>query len=430
MINQIKAGEEESAGQPGDGQVKPSLFMERCLNSLAGSPVIIPKLTHFRAAQTPDGRIFCCYSARAIASLESSVAKRFTHKVWSSALISGSLLLAGCGEQEAIRVYQAPKEKAAHAGHGHAHGSAPSAVERPSAPARPKLDYTVPAGWTEVPQNQVSVANFNIDGAGGLKANVSIAPLPPLANRETEVVNMWRQQMGMPEISKEEADKLLSSAEVAGKQGRLFEIANTASGSEGVQRIVTVMQHDTDTSWFYKISGDDALVTKEKANFLAFIKSVRFGAGGGTAGSDAAATVPSPAGGSGSKWAVPATWKEVAPGAMVLAKFQMPPQKDATAEVTVSVFPSDTGGNLANINRWRGQLKLEPVDAAGLAKLVQPLDSSIPGAILVDMDNNDDRIVGAIVPRGGQWYFYKLRGATAVVEAQKAAFVAFARSEP
>lgn len=331
--------------------------------------------------------------------------------------MSGSLLLAGCGEQEAIRVYQAPKEEASLIGAGHARDAAPTAVERPTAPARPKLDYTVPAGWTEVPQNQVSVANFNIDGAGGLKANVSIASLPPLANRETEVVNMWRQQMGMAEISKEEADKLLTSAEVAGKQGRLFEIANTPSSSEGAQRIVTVMQHDPDTSWFYKISGDDALVTKEKANFLAFIKSVRFAAS-------------APVAASGFKWSVPGDWKEVAPGAMQMAKFQVPPQKDATAEVTVSVFPSDTGGNLANINRWRAQLKLGAVDAAGLAKVVQPLDSTVSGAILVDMDNNGDRMLGAIVPRGGQWYFYKLRGATAVVEAQKAAFVAFARSEP
>jgi hypothetical protein len=341
--------------------------------------------------------------------------------------MSGSLLLAGCGEQETIRVYQAPKEQASHAGHGHAHGSAPTAVERPSAPARPKLDYTVPAGWTEVPQNQVSVANFNIDGTGGLKANVSIAPLPPLANRETEVVNMWRQQMGMPEISKEETDKLLSSVEVAGKQGRLFEIANTASGSEGVQRIVTVMQHDSDTSWFYKISGDDALVAKEKANFLAFIKSVKFGGSG--AGTTASVAAPASTG-SGGDWQLPSGWKVVAPGAMQTAKYQVTGEKDATGEVTVSVFPSDTGGNLANVNRWLGQVKLPPVDEAGLAKMMQPLDPANPKAVLVDMDNKGDRMLGAIVPRGGQWFFYKFRGNTALVEANKAAFIAFAKAEP
>jgi hypothetical protein len=36
---------------------------------------------------------------------------------------------------------------------------------------------------------------------------------------------------------------------------------------------------------------------------------------------------------------------------------------DGKAEVTVSAFPGDTGGLLANLNRWRGQIGLEPVQA-------------------------------------------------------------------
>ena len=298
-------------------------------------------------------------------------------------------------------------------------------VERPAPPARPGLTYKVPTGWSEAAPNQVSVANFTIVGPDGKTANASIAPLPPLGNRETEVVNMWRQQMGLSEISSEEVGKLLTEVDVADAKGKMFEIAGPADATEGQQSIITVMQHGPETSWFYKISGDEALVTKEKSNFLAFIKSVRFNKSTPSAG------MPAPAASSkNSKWKTPDDWQEVAPGAMQAAKFQVPPQKDATAEVTVSVFPSDTGGNLANVNRWRGQLKLSPVDETGLAKLVQPLDSGISGAILVDMENQGDRMIGAIVPRGGQWFFYKLRGGPAAVEAQKAAFVAFARSEP
>jgi hypothetical protein len=295
---------------------------------------------------------------------------------------------------------------------------------RPSPPERPELTYKVPAGWSEAAPNQVSVANFTIVGSDGKTANASIAPLPPLGNRETEVVNMWRQQMGLDEISPEEVGKLLSEVEVADAKGKMFELAGSATGTEGQQRIITVMQHNPETSWFYKISGDEALVTKEKSNFLAFIKSVRFSVATRDRSSSSAKSS------STSSWKIPADWQEVAPGAMQVAKFQVPQQKDATAEVTVSVFPSDTGGNLANVNRWRGQLKLGPVDEASLSKLVQPLDPKISGAILVDMENQGDRLIGAIVPRGGQWFFYKLRGGPAAVEAQKAAFVAFARSEP
>jgi len=356
------------------------------------------------------------------------VAKRLTNKIWSFALVSGCLAFTGC-EKESIRVYQAPKEAASPvSAHGDM-GRAPSMVENPTPPARPELTYKVPTGWSEAAPNQVSVANFTIVGPDGKTANASIAPLPPLGNRETEVVNMWRQQMGLDEISPEEVGKLLSEVEVADAKGKMFELAGAATGTEGQQRIITVMQHSPETSWFYKISGDEALVTKEKSNFLAFIKSVRFSRpiAEVTASDRSTGSAKSS---SGSSWKIPADWQEVAPGAMQVAKFQVPPQKDATAEVTVSVFPSDTGGNLANINRWRGQLKLGPVDEASLSKLVQPLDPEISGAILVDMENQGDRMIGAIVPRGGQWFFYKLRGGPAAVEAQKAAFVAFARSKP
>ncbi len=350
--------------------------------------------------------------------------KRLTHKIWSFALASGCLALVGC-EQESIRVYQAPKETArslsSHGDMGRAH----SMVERPTPPARPELTYKVPLGWSEVAPNQVSVANFTITGADGKTANASIAPLPPLGNRETEVVNMWRQQMGLSEITSEEVGKLLTDVEVADSKGKMFELVGSASGSDSQQSIITVMQHSPETSWFYKISGDTALVTKEKSNFLDFIKSVRFERSTASAG-----PVTSTPAGKTSRWKIPADWQEVAPGAMQVAKFQVPPQKDATAEVTVSVFPSDTGGNLANVNRWRGQLKLDPVDEAGLAKLAQPLDSQTLGAIVVDMENQGDRMIGAIVPRGGQWYFYKMRGGSPAVEAQKAAFVSFARAEP
>jgi hypothetical protein len=115
---------------------------------------------------------------------------------------------------------------------------------------------------------------------------------------------------------------------------------------------------------------------------------------------------------------------------MQVAKFAVPDQGDAKAEVAVSVFASDTGGTLGNVNRWRGQLGLPPVDGPGLAELVKPIPGAPDGAIVADLENNGRQLIGAIVPRQGQWFFYKLLGQSAAVAPAKPAFLQFAQSPP
>jgi hypothetical protein len=115
---------------------------------------------------------------------------------------------------------------------------------------------------------------------------------------------------------------------------------------------------------------------------------------------------------------------------MQMARFSVPDRGDARAEVSVSVFTSETGGALSNVNRWRGQIGLSPISEAELSRQATPLDPKTPGAILVNLSNGGRQLVAAIVPRGGQWYFYKLLGEAAAVAPEIDAFAAFAKSEP
>ena len=130
------------------------------------------------------------------------------------------------------------------------------------------------------------------------------------------------------------------------------------------------------------------------------------------------------------RWKVPGSWRPLAAGQMQLARFAVEARGDARAEVSVSVFASETGGPLGNVNRWRGQLGLGPVSEAELPRQASPLDPAAPGSLLVNLTNGDRQLVAAIVPRGGQWYFYKLLGDAAAVGPQIEAFTAFAKSEP
>ena len=71
---------------------------------------------------------------------------------------------------------------------------------------------------------------------------------------------------------------------------------------------------------------------------------------------------------------------------------------------------------------------MEPVDEAGLSKLLEPLDLSGAKATLVDMKGAQQRMVAAIVSRGGSTWFFKLLGEDAAVGAEKKAFLEFVKA--
>jgi hypothetical protein len=295
--------------------------------------------------------------------------------------------------------------------------------------ALPQLSWTLPAGWKQTSPGQMSIATFSASDEKG-SATVNVTPLPNLKGREEAVVNMWREQVGLGPLPQEELEKALQPTEIAGEQGMSFEI-NGKSMEGKPARTVTGMLHKSDKSWFFKLSGDDPTVEAQKPAFLEFLKSVRFLEDAPTqaAASQPGISTNSEDGMPEFKWSVPQNWKKLPSGQMQVAKFAVPEQAGAKAEVSVSVFPSDTGGTLANVNRWRKQLGLNEVDEKGMQSCVTGLDV-VPGAVLVNLTNEQKQLLGAIVPRSGRWWFYKMMGDAAAVAAAREDFVSFASAHP
>lgn len=334
----------------------------------------------------------------------------------SGVLLLAAGLLAACGRED-VKVYRVAKDQSP--------PTAPPVMpdgHPDTGAAAPPLSWTLPAGWEPLGAGKMSVASFSIPGAAGQQAQVAVTPLRGLAGKEVLIVNMWRQQVGLSELPEAEAVKELTDVDVGGNAGKMFDMAGkSATGT--TTRIVTAMLHRGDTSWFFKLQGDDELVTAQKPNFLAFLKSVKLPESS-SAEMAAASTEPPPAG-AAPAWPAPTGWQAESPGAMQVAKFAVPTVGAAKADVTISVFPNSTGGTLANVNRWRRQIGLPPAEESALTEMVKPLAAAQPDAVLVDLRNGDRRLLGAIVPAGGQWYFYKLLGDAAAVAPQEAAFTQF-----
>ena len=100
----------------------------------------------------------------------------------------------------------------------------------------------------------------------------------------------------------------------------------------------------------------------------------------------------------------------------------------------MSSFPGDVGGMLANINRWRGQLGLAAFTTEMLNQQTADLNLSSGKGTVVDFSGTDvksgkpARLVGVVVPREGETWFYKMMGDPVVSDTEKPAFLKFVQS--
>jgi hypothetical protein len=352
--------------------------------------------------------------------------------------------LAGCDRGQ-VQEYRVAKEQTPAQAQAQPATLPPGHPDLSGAPA-PALQYKRPADWQEAPLSQMRAASFRVAGKDGKQADVSAIPLPGLKGSDLDNVNRWRGQVGLPGVSEAELATLAQPVEIAGQSASLYEQAGTNPASGEKSCILAAITRRDGTAWFFKMTGDDALVTGQKPAFIEFLKSVSFPAGvaqaqlppshppidGGSMMAQAGTAASS--GQLKPSWDVPSGWKEIPGGQFLVAKFVVAGADSAQAAVNVSKSPGDGGGLLANLNRWRNQLSLGPLAEADLNKETQPLD--LPGgkASVADISGQDARngqkarLLAVVIPRSGETWFYKLMGDAQVVEQERDAFLRFVQS--
>ncbi|MBI3291325.1 MAG: hypothetical protein HYZ73_00715 [Elusimicrobia bacterium] len=135
-------------------------------------------------------------------------------------------------------------------------------------------------------------------------------------------------------------------------------------------------------------------------------------------------------------WTAPTGWKEQAPSAMRVGSFLVPGEDGMQADVSVVPLSGEAGGDLANINRWRGQLNLEPITEAELSVHSQTITPAGRRMRWVEFVSRESligrrykkRLIVAIFTQGERTWFFKMTGEDAAVQAAKPSFVQFLRS--
>jgi hypothetical protein len=132
---------------------------------------------------------------------------------------------------------------------------------------------------------------------------------------------------------------------------------------------------------------------------------------------------PAPAGGA-LRWTLPAGWTEKPGGQMRYATLQAPVA--GRLDASVVVLPGPAGGELANVNRWRNQIGLPPIDQAELAKARRTVKTKAGTVNVFDFTNSSSppsRVVAGLTEARGSTWFVKITGDAGAVSAVRDDFM-------
>ena len=252
---------------------------------------------------------------------------------------------------------------------------------------QPEPKWELPEGWKQLPGNQFRFATIEVPGPDK-PLELTVTTLPKQEDDDEAYVlanvNRWREQLQLPALEPEELRSKDNSIslKVDGYPCTLINIVGQGTGRMAAGPFAGGMPPVASTN---EGSG-------RKAPELAFKE--------------------------------PEGWTKAPPKIFSLATFTAG-TGDKQAEITVSAAGGDL---LANVNRWRGQIGLPPVDQEQLAKELAKIETLGTSGDYVQLVGPSKTIFGVVATVGGTQYFIKLTGDSETAELQKANFESFVKS--
>jgi len=123
-------------------------------------------------------------------------------------------------------------------------------------------------------------------------------------------------------------------------------------------------------------------------------------------------------------WTIPDAWKAKPASSMRLASYSVPGgAAGADADFSIVRLGGEAGGVVGNINRWRGQVQLDPESDAEVEKAIKNVPTKLgTDAKVVQLDGKESGILAAMISYEGSTVFVKLMGAPQVLTANREAF--------
>jgi hypothetical protein len=347
-------------------------------------------------------------------------------------LVLSTALLVSCEKNSEIKVYRVSKATLEQSG-PQQQDMMPTNTSAPrmpgGLPSAVQTAVTTPPNWEPQPLSQMRQASFLVKGDNGAVADVSFVSLGSAAGNVLENVNRWLGQLGQQPITDQKLNEMAQRLHTSLGDMTIVDLAGLPDNADPARdgRIVAAMMTTSNAMLFFKMRGNADLTEAQKGEFLKWVAAV-CDAQTQTGPSQVAAAVPQDPGTPTIKWTAPESWTEVPPSSMRYASFSAPAEEGGTIDISVVTFPGDGGSDADNINRWRGQMGLAPVDANAVTSQVASLKSGDTTFSTTDITGNRTRTIAAWTRRDGRVWFFKATGPISGVEKEKQNFVKFIES--
>ena len=343
-----------------------------------------------------------------------------------------AILLAACEKNSEIKVYRvskAPLEESA----AQQQDALPTNTAAPRMPgglaATSSSAVSTPPNWEPQPLSQMRQASFLVKGENGAVADISLVSLGAAAGNVLDNVNRWLEQLGQPPVTEQKLAEIAQRLRTSLGDVIIVDLAGLPKDADPAKdgRIIAGMISSADSTLFFKMRGNADLTEAQKGDFIKWVAAT-CDAQVETKSPQMAAMPPQDAGVPQIKWNTPEGWTEVPPSSMRYASFSALAENGDKIDISVVTFAGEGGSDADNVNRWRGQIGLAPVDASAVTSQVTPLKSADTTFSTTDIVGAKARTIAAWARHDGRVWFFKATGPNAAVEKEKPNFVKFIES--
>jgi hypothetical protein len=264
----------------------------------------------------------------------------------------------------------------------------------------PPFEWQLPEGWESQEGDAVRTALVRIDAAPDVEVSLTALPLPEMDYDQYLLmnVNRWRRQLGRAPIGMAELPEMVETNKVGSLEIAHVDLAGTM--------------------------GDSAMppFAGSAASSSPPADSAPFSASGSPSG------VPT--------FTVPEGWQSAPAGGMRKAAFQVI-DSGRRVEITVIDLGPLAGDVLSNVNRWRSQVQLSPIDEGELDETGETMTISGHTAKYVELENPQSTsgvqaIYSVILPDSGsideKIWFITMKGDLELAQRERDHFREFVSS--